>query len=73
MTMHERAFKVMQEAIAAFDGLYGQGHSKKEEMYATLVMNIYEMATKLGQPEVAKKNLEEGLTKCTEKKFLDTF
>ena len=42
-------------------------------MYATLVMNIYEMATKLGQPEVAKKHLEEGLTKCTEKKFLDTF
>jgi len=73
MTMHERAFKVMQEAIAAFDGLYETGHPKKEEMYATLVMNIYEMATKLGQPEVAKKHLEEGLTKCAEKKFLDTF
>ena len=73
MTMHERAFKVMQEAIAAFDGLYGTGHPKKEEMYATLVMNIYETATKLGQPEIAKKHLEEGLTKCTERKFLDTF
>ena len=73
MTMHERAFKVMQEAITALDGLYGKGHPKKEEMYAILVMNIYEMATKLGQPEIAKKHLEEGLTKCTEKKFLDTF
>lgn len=74
MTMHERAFKVMQEAIAAFDGLYGTGgHPKKEEMYATLVMNIYEMAIKLGHPEIAKSQLEEGLTKCKEKMYLDTF
>ena len=40
MTMYERAFRVLQEAISAFDGLYGKEHPKYEEMYATLVMNI---------------------------------
>ena len=42
-------------------------------MYATLVMKIYELAKKLGKPEIAKKHLEEGITKCKEKKFLETF
>ena len=42
-------------------------------MYATLVMNLYDFAIKLGKPEIAKKYLEEGLNKCTEKNYLDTF
>jgi len=53
--------------------VYGKRYPKREEMYATLVMNIYELAIKLGKPEIAKKHLEEGITKCTEKKFLDNF
>ena len=73
MTMHEKAFKVIQEAIAVIDDVYGKRYPKREEIYATLVMNIYELGMKLGKPEIAKKYLEEGLTKCTEKKYLDTF
>jgi hypothetical protein len=53
MNMHEKALKIMQEAIAAFDDVYGKRYPKREEMYATLVMNIYELAMKLGKPEIA--------------------
>ena len=61
MTMHERAFKILQDALGEFDNLYDCTHPKMEEMYTTLVMNLYDVATKMGAADIAKKYLQDGL------------
>ena len=71
--MYERAFKVLQQALGEFDTLYKSSHLKFELMYATLVMNLYEVATKMGQPDTARQYLQEGLEKCKERTYVDTF
>ena len=83
MKMYERAYHVILEAIDDFDNTYlipppEKPHPKYEEMYAKLVMNLWDVGIKIGKPELTQKIVQKfliiALEKCkSQEKYIETF
>jgi hypothetical protein len=72
MKMYERAYHVILEAIDDFDNTYlipppKEPHPKYEEMYAKLVMNLWDTGNKIDKPELTQKIVQKFLIIALEK------